>query len=163
MRPSALPLPFIWKRRLPSLLIRPGSGTRAHSDHPSPSTDRDIDLPKPLAHDTARRQAQQYRPALLIRRKIPPRSSARAPARSPSPPTPWTDFRQMVKPRGDFVWGQEHRLVRLPRLERPTQKQPAAIRRGLKLVDHPEHACTRSPFSAVTVRSRASPVRRIPG
>ena len=41
-------------RRLPSLLIRPGPGAQVHPDRPSPSTDRDIDLPKPLALDTAK-------------------------------------------------------------------------------------------------------------
>ena len=46
----------------------------------------------------------------------------------------------MFKPCADFLWGQEYRLVRLPRLERPTQKRSAANRRGLELIDHPEHA-----------------------
>ena len=107
-------------RHVPFLPIRPGPGARAHLDRPSPSTDRDIDLPKPLALDTAKHQAQQHRPRSSAGN--PSRSSARASARSPSPPAPWPDFRQILKPRGDFVWRQEHRLVRLPRLERPTQK-----------------------------------------
>ena len=38
---------------------------------------------------------------------------------------------EMLNPAPDFLRGQEHRVVRLPRLERPTQKRSAAHLRGL--------------------------------
>ena len=59
---------------------------------------------------------------------------------------------------------QEHRLLRLPRLARPTENRSAENRRGFRLADPRGTPCTVSPFAAAaTLRSRASTVSRIPG
>ena len=95
-------------------------------------------------HHATHRRTCQGSSALFVRRKI---RRDQVPERQPVYPAPWPDFRQILKWRADFVWGQEHCLVRLPHLERPTQGRSAASRRGLKLVDHPEHTVYPQSFS----------------